>query len=71
MESQFRMYVQVAYQANVVSTWQLRHHIITLRNGKKYINFEIFDCLGIDSTSQTRINACILILKKNFRIDES
>ena len=62
-------FVQIAklsYQANIVTTWQLRRYVI-LRNDKKYINFEIFDHF-IDSTSQSRINAYTLILEKDFRI---
>ena len=44
----------------------LRHHV-TLRNGKKYINFEIFD------RSRHKLyftNTYTLILEKNFRICE-
>jgi len=46
----------------------LKRHV-TLKNSKKYINFEFF-CLDMNSTSQTRINAYTLILEKNFRICE-
>ena len=36
----------------------------------KNINFEIFDRLNINFTSQTRINAYTLIVKKDFQICE-
>ena len=38
-----------------------RHVILTIRNDKKYINFEIF-CRSRHKLSQTRINAYTLIL---------
>ena len=56
-------------QTNVVTIWQLETPLLS-RNGKKKLISKFLVVLGINFISQIRINACTLILEKNFWIYE-